>query len=282
MTEYTWIGKNGNEFKLTASVKRTLVDDTIYMDGYNDVIGKKIREEAMLTAYMDGKKFNSCWNTSFWGIIETRQEGLKRIHGIDGIGFTEETAREIQQFLNDALTNCEETEEVKEFVKKEKISEANKKIDEAKRILDNMNGKKLYETREEAKHASKVYNDINNEGGEGYLPHFYTIDEKKYYENVIAENEKIIEDPNGSIKTTVDTTKIKKTLVNFYTYNNDRVKEPQYLFTPYTEEDAIDTCKKFVRANFHKEAYGCKFTDVTGISHEEAIALGDKISEEMK
>lgn len=35
---------------------------------------------------------------------------------------------------------------------------------------------KLY-TREEAKRLAKQYNDVYNEGGEGYIPHYYTIDE---------------------------------------------------------------------------------------------------------
>ena len=35
---------------------------------------------------------------------------------------------------------------------------------------------KLY-TREEAKRLAKQYNDLYNEGGEGYIPHYYTIDE---------------------------------------------------------------------------------------------------------
>lgn len=35
---------------------------------------------------------------------------------------------------------------------------------------------RLY-TREEAKRLAKQYNDLYNEGGEGYVPHYYTIDE---------------------------------------------------------------------------------------------------------
>lgn len=35
---------------------------------------------------------------------------------------------------------------------------------------------KLY-TRDEAKRLAKQYNDLYNEGGEGYIPHYYTVDE---------------------------------------------------------------------------------------------------------
>lgn len=35
---------------------------------------------------------------------------------------------------------------------------------------------RLY-TRDEARRLAKQYNDVANEGGEGYIPHYYTIDE---------------------------------------------------------------------------------------------------------
>ena len=38
---------------------------------------------------------------------------------------------------------------------------------------------KLY-TKEEAKLERKKYNDVFNEGGEGYVPHFYTVDEYEF------------------------------------------------------------------------------------------------------
>ena len=54
-------------------------------------------------------------------------------------------------------------------------------------LADMKNQPKLY-TREEAKAKKKWYNDTYNEGGGGYVPHFYTIDEYNY---VLEEIEKI-------------------------------------------------------------------------------------------
>lgn len=42
-------------------------------------------------------------------------------------------------------------------------------------------------TVEEAKAKTKTYNDINNEGGEGYVPHFYTKAEYDYAKERLAE-----------------------------------------------------------------------------------------------
>ena len=47
---------------------------------------------------------------------------------------------------------------------------------------------KLY-TREEAKRLAKQYNDIANEGGEGYVPHYYTIDEVEAAKQWIAAHQ---------------------------------------------------------------------------------------------
>ena len=47
---------------------------------------------------------------------------------------------------------------------------------------------KLY-TPEEATKKAKEWNDIQNEGREGYIPHFYTIDE---YENAKSKLEELL------------------------------------------------------------------------------------------
>ena len=37
---------------------------------------------------------------------------------------------------------------------------------------------------------AKKYNDLYNEGGEGYVPHFYTKDEYEYYKERLNKLEK--------------------------------------------------------------------------------------------
>ena len=46
--------------------------------------------------------------------------------------------------------------------------------------------KKLY-TKEESIAKAKEWNDIHNEGGEGFIPHFYTIDEYEYAKKKLEE-----------------------------------------------------------------------------------------------
>lgn len=60
-------------------------------------------------------------------------------------------------------------------------------IEHYKRVIQNCeNQRKLY-TKEEANAKAKEWNDIHNEGGEGYAPHFYTIDEYEYAKKKLEE-----------------------------------------------------------------------------------------------
>ena len=63
--------------------------------------------------------------------------------------------------------------------KAEKIAkEKERRILELKRALERCSRARLYSSRSEAVAAAKRYNDINNEGGEGYVPHFWTVQER--------------------------------------------------------------------------------------------------------
>lgn len=48
-----------------------------------------------------------------------------------------------------------------------------------KKVIKECENHKLYH-KEDIKKIRKQYNDIHNEGGEGYIPHFYTFEEYEY------------------------------------------------------------------------------------------------------
>lgn len=78
-----------------------------------------------------------------------------------------------------------------ERVKKELAdkSEMNKKIAELRSIIQQCEtAEKLY-TKDEAMQKRKQYNNLYNEGGTGYVPHFWTIDE---YEEAKSELRKLL------------------------------------------------------------------------------------------
>ena len=50
----------------------------------------------------------------------------------------------------------------------------NNRIEYIKTALEQASKSKIYETLEEAIQAHKDYNDLHNEGGDGYIPHMWT------------------------------------------------------------------------------------------------------------
>lgn len=89
---------------------------------------------------------------------------------------------------NDALyviTN-EQKEALLNYNKKEILEKENKQINYYKELIKNIEKHQLYHAQDVEK-MKKQYNDIHNEGGEGYIPHFYTFEEYEYVKKQLAK-----------------------------------------------------------------------------------------------
>lgn len=89
---------------------------------------------------------------------------------------------------NDALyviTN-EQKQALLNYNTKEILEKENKQINCYKELIKNIEKHKLYHAQEVRK-MKKQYNDIHNEGGEGYIPHFYTFEEYEYAKKQLAK-----------------------------------------------------------------------------------------------
>ena len=89
---------------------------------------------------------------------------------------------------NDALyviTN-KQKEALLNYNKKEILEKENKQINYYKELIKNIEKYKLYHAQDVEK-MKKQYNDIHNEGGEGYVPHFYTFEEYEYAKKQLAK-----------------------------------------------------------------------------------------------
>ena len=95
---------------------------------------------------------------------------------------------------NDALyviTN-EQKEALLNYNTQEILEKENKQINYYKELIENIEKHKLYHAQDVRK-MKKQYNDIYNEGGEGYIPHFYTFEEYEYAKKQLA---KLIKEQN--------------------------------------------------------------------------------------
>ena len=184
---YEWNLTDGRKVTLEADYSETVRNEEVNLDG--DIIEtgrREIVKDAMLTAYIDGKKFDSCWNVNFWKVIDAGKTGMKRIWGIKSIGFTAERAEEIERFLSSVIEEGR-SEEAQEIRATEKAAEVAKEIEAAERLIAKAEAQADIPSREEAKRRMKRYNDINNEGGEGYVPYIVSREEYEYAKERISK-----------------------------------------------------------------------------------------------
>lgn len=83
------------------------------------------------------------------------------------------------------ITN-EQKEALLNYNTKEILEKENKQINYYKELIKNIEKHKLYHAKD-VERMKKQYNDIHNEGGEGYIPHFYTFEEYEYVKKQLAK-----------------------------------------------------------------------------------------------
>lgn len=186
MRTYKWNLRDGREVVLEAEYSEEVVSTTIWADG--DIIPneKEIRDHAMLTAYIDGKRWDSCRFASFWSVIDCRAEGMKKIWGIKGIAFTQDRAKEINAFLQGVIADgrCPEAEEIR--AKKEAEWMA-KEIEEARRTITKAEMQLDIPDKKEARRRMYEYNQLMNDGGDGYVPYIVSREEYEAAKALVAE-----------------------------------------------------------------------------------------------
>ena len=175
MKSINWIGSKGNKIELRACCVIAMKDETADLDGYIITLDKKPSTDADLELWIDEKKIDSCQDINFWRIIEV-QTGFQKIWGLS-VGMTDEQATVVETFLNEVIESGK-TEAVKRYEAAKAAAEKAEKKAEAQKIID---AAAKYTTpimtNAEYKVWAKRYNDVNNEGGEGYVPDRITVEQ---------------------------------------------------------------------------------------------------------
>ena len=169
--------KNGKEIVIKASYKKEMVAQTVNADG--DIIETGKREvvtEEKMSVYVNGKLIGESTNSNFWALVDCN--GAKKIWGLP-VGFTtKEDAERYETWLNDLINGADDEIE---------SAEESEKVEHAKSVIAKAEAQKFVPSRSEAKNMMERYNDLMNEGGEGYVPHIVSIEEyneaKKVLEN---------------------------------------------------------------------------------------------------
>ncbi len=186
-----WKSSKGQNIELRAYCKVTMAEREINLDG--DIIKGKAEPstDANLELWVDGVKVDSCWNTNFWKLIDVCQmPGVKKVWGLK-VAMGNEQAAIVDRFLKDVIENGKQ-EEVKaheaaeaEARKVENIKMAEAILAKAEKTYKNTDGTLM--DRKQANVWRNQYNDIHNEGGEGYVPEIITTEDVEWARSIISK-----------------------------------------------------------------------------------------------
>lgn len=187
---YEWNLTDGRKVTLEAEYEETVRDKVVNLDG--DIFNTGDREivtDAMLIAYIDGKQFDFTRYVNFWKIVDAdKLKKFKKIRGIKQIAFTNERAKEIEAFLTNVIGGGR-NEEAQKIRDMENEKKKQNEIEEAKRIIEKAEKQKDIPNRAEAQRRMKRYNDINNDGGDGYVPYIISLEEYEDAKEKLAKLE---------------------------------------------------------------------------------------------
>jgi len=181
----SWIGKKGNNIELRAYCNTTMIDDTVDADGDIINVGKKPYSDANLELWVDGKMMDSCWNTNFWKIIDSGN-GFKIVWGLK-IGMADVQADIVAKFMADIIEAGKSDEVIAYEIAKAEAeiaaekAAAQKIVDEAAKYTAPLMTNSQYQV------WAKRYNDINNDGGYGYVPEYITVEQFEAAKEILAK-----------------------------------------------------------------------------------------------
>lgn len=187
---FTWKLHDGREARIEAEYVCEMEDKIVNADGDKVCVGKEptTAGRTNMILYVEGKKIDSCRDSNFWRLINSSKVGVKKIWGLP-TGFTQESGliSKYESWL-DALIDGGTTEEVKTYRAEQKRKERAEEIERAKKLIAKAEQQETIPSKKEAERMMKRYNDINNEGGYGYVPHIISIEEYNWALKVVSDS----------------------------------------------------------------------------------------------
>lgn len=185
--------RNGSTCTIKATYECVMENEIVNDNGEKITLRSskpKTAGKCNMTAYIDGKKYNNCWNPSFWGLIESKENPQKKVIWGLNIGFwNDEDAIRYEEWIAKIIDGGK-SDEVKAYEKEMIEKEINRIVESAKKTIEKAESQKEIPTKEEVKKKEKWYNDIYNEGndeGDVYIPWIVSIEEYKHAKEVLAK-----------------------------------------------------------------------------------------------
>ena len=174
------IASNGRTIKFNIFVERGVIDMADKSEGFSGHFKTYEREEIIVL--VDGKQFEKGQLQDYRGCANI--PGLKLPAGAVGrvgkVMLTETNFELIANAQAEAVAEASSDAEYAELKAAEVVKKNNAQIESAKRIIEKYEAGKCLKSYAEAKR----YNDLHNEGGDGYVPQVITAE---MYQNAKAK-----------------------------------------------------------------------------------------------
>lgn len=181
---FTHILSDGRQAVLEAEYKAEMIRPRRDLDGDVFYGEPEPHETAMLKLFIDGKECDHSTYSYDWGLYE--RNGKMAIRGIR-LAFREEhTWKRYEQWINEIIDEGK-TGEVKAYEARKREQEIQEEIAKAKTTIRKAEAQKDIPTRDEALRRQRDWNNLYNEGGEGYVPEIVDIQEYERAKRILEK-----------------------------------------------------------------------------------------------
>jgi len=197
-----WVSPKGSEIKVEIEATKSIEKEVSYSDGWNIDLGNKIHESKTISVYVNGRcEATTYSNPSIVEGILFTPKYIAKVKACGGYAVLADNViinEEKYNIIMDAIvtvTNELELAFKNETIKlevpqtdKEIASEnsAKTEIERATSIIAEFKERKTEILSETAENQWKInYNNVNNEGGEGYIPLRVTLEDVEWAKKII-------------------------------------------------------------------------------------------------
>lgn len=173
-----FVSKSGKHVEIVADYRAKMVSNNVSLDSYKVMIAGELDDsDSVLRVYVDGELLDESNIPGFWRVIDDHKIGHKRIWGIEKMAFADDEIAEQYDAWIKSLIEAGKPEELKAAEVKAAAEEKAAEIEYAKETIAKAEAQKDIPSREEAKRRMNAYNNVANEGGYGYVPHWVSREE---------------------------------------------------------------------------------------------------------
>lgn len=192
--KYSWLNSKGGKMEITLEITREVRTEKAFADGWNVELGEELFEMVRAVVTLNG---NYVASGKIQEVLKSEIKLIKMgaVAKLGKVLFIKEVYENITVLIAEAFKEIEKTEEVKNFrleEEKEEEIKANAEIAEAKEIIQKAHKQAAFienlPTKERYERWIRRYNNVHNEGADGYVPPKVTIEDYETAVNVLSKH----------------------------------------------------------------------------------------------